>query len=332
MNSHGFLPGDRVSFLRESGGGILKRVKPNGQAVVEIGDGFEVEFPLVDLVLAERSVGSVGVEKEGGTSPLSGRTVLKTGISDHGLNLFYMPGDAQHAADGMWRIFLINGGENEGFAILSETGGDKPRIFFSGEIKAFEVIPVADWNPGLPGVNREWVLQAIWKGAKEIIAPQNKKLGLKYAGKAPALTDRPEGFGSAGVLLTGSEPAPMREKDAPKSRGSEHVQEMKDHVVLEKRAGREMWKIDLHSSELPIDVTGLSNSQIFDLQTGFFERKLSEAQFHGVWKLVVVHGVGKGRLRDKVLEILNRQEGLKHYDGPMAEYGYGATVVEFFWA
>lgn len=326
MSSALFLPGDKVRFLRENGGGVVKRVRSNGLAVVELSDGFEMDYPVQELVLAERPV----AVKEGASSPLSGRTIMKTGLTDHGLSLFYMPTDVQHAADGMWKIFLLNGGEYEGYAILSETGGDKPRIFFSGEIKAFEVIPVADWNPGLPGVNREWVLQGIWKGVKEVPAPQNRKMSLKYAGKAPALTDRPEGFGSPGVLLTGSEPAPMREKEAMKTPKPENIKEIKDHVVLEKRAGRELWKIDLHASELPIDVTGLSASQIFDLQTGFFERKLSEAQFHGVWKLVVVHGVGKGRLRDRVLEILNRQEGLKHYDGPLAEYGFGATVVEFF--
>jgi hypothetical protein len=329
MESHTFLPGDRVSFLREAGGGLLKRIRSNGIAVVELSDGFEMDYPLKELVLAERPV---PLNKEGSGSSLAGRTVMRTGLIDHGLSLFYMPDDVNHAANGMWRIFLINGGENEGYVILTETGSDKPRIFFSGEIKAFEVIPVGEWNPGLPGVNREWVVQAIWKGQKELTAPLNRKIALKYAGKSPALTDRPEGFGHAGVLLTGADPSPIREKEVMKTQKPDDVHHIKDHVVLEKRAGREVWKIDLHASELPIEVTGLSASQIFDLQIGFFERKLSEAQFRAVWKLVVVHGVGKGRLRDKVIEVLNRQEGLKHYDGPMADYGFGATVVEFFWA
>ncbi len=45
-----FKPGDKVSFLNETGHGIVTAVLSNGTVVVEMEDGFEIPYPVKQLV------------------------------------------------------------------------------------------------------------------------------------------------------------------------------------------------------------------------------------------------------------------------------------------
>jgi hypothetical protein len=326
-----FLPGDSVRFLHESGGGTVKRVKSNGMVEVEMPDGFEIDYFATQLVLVSRSEG----EKKGGHASLPGRMILKTGLGIQAPSLFYVPTQADKAADSMWRVYLINPYDMPIQVQLYDASGDKPVLHFSEELKAAEFVLVADWNPGFPGAYREWVLQVLVKDRNKIHQPFQQKLALKYAGRVPEQKDEVEGFGMRGVLLGAVHlTSENTESRMPEERVKPNrtIREISDHVVLDKHSGRETWKIDLHASELPIDVTGMSASQIFDFQIGFFERKMDEAQFHGVRKMIVVHGIGKGKLKERVTDILKSKDGLHFYDGPVKDFGYGATVVEFFWS
>ena len=63
--------------------------------------------------------------------------------------------------------------------------------------------------------------------------------------------------------------------------------------------------------------------QMRELRT-FYQRALSRR----IRKLVIIHGVGEGVLREEVRSFLERQEGLDFYDADFREYGKGATIVE----
>lgn len=55
--------GDKVRFLNDVGGGIVKNVKPNGIALVEDEDGFEIPCLVSDLVAVETNEHNVDVHK-----------------------------------------------------------------------------------------------------------------------------------------------------------------------------------------------------------------------------------------------------------------------------
>ncbi len=88
--------------------------------------------------------------------------------------------------------------------------------------------------------------------------------------------------------------------------------------------------VDLHIEKITDDWKGLSNLQIIGLQMRTFEKYYELALAHMQPSLVVIHGVGSGRLRDEIHEWLKLRKEVKtfvnQYD---PRFGYGATEIFF---
>jgi len=59
------------------------------------------------------------------------------------------------------------------------------------------------------------------------------------------------------------------------------------------------------------------------------ERHLDTARTRRLRKLIVIHGVGEGVLRENVITLLSALEDVSFYDASYAQYGRGATEVLF---
>lgn len=94
---------------------------------------------------------------------------------------------------------------------------------------------------------------------------------------------------------------------------------------------KDHWEIDLHFEDL-IDVYGdkLSKNQDQALlkQIAVFKEFYYKARSKKVRKLIVIHGFGKGILREELHIFLKGQEGVDFFDAPYTDYGHGATQVE----
>lgn len=90
------------------------------------------------------------------------------------------------------------------------------------------------------------------------------------------------------------------------------------------------YEIDLHIEKLLENWQGMSNFEILTLQLQEFSRYLDLAIGHRQSSLIVIHGVGKGRLRDEIHEILKNipevRNFINEYD---VRYGSGATKINF---
>jgi hypothetical protein len=86
-------------------------------------------------------------------------------------------------------------------------------------------------------------------------------------------------------------------------------------------------EVDLHLEEIVDDSTGMNNSQKLDAQIRHFKRKMEEAVINDVHKVIFIHGVGNGTLKQAIRAILAEMEGVTFYDASMAKYGFGATEV-----
>lgn len=104
------------------------------------------------------------------------------------------------------------------------------------------------------------------------------------------------------------------------------------HVRKGQLTGRrkevEMWEIDLHIEEITESHKGLSNQDILDKQMRELRSFYQKARSKFVRKLVIIHGVGEGVLKDEVRYFLDGKEGVEFYDADFREYGKGATAVE----
>jgi hypothetical protein len=88
--------------------------------------------------------------------------------------------------------------------------------------------------------------------------------------------------------------------------------------------------IDLHIEMLHDHPNSLTVAQILDIQLREFDRYLSKSVQMGVTKVYIIHGLGKGRLRELIHARLRRNSYVESYKNEYHnKYGYGATEVIF---
>jgi hypothetical protein len=88
--------------------------------------------------------------------------------------------------------------------------------------------------------------------------------------------------------------------------------------------------IDLHIEKLMDDWKHLSNYEILGIQLKTFEKYYELALTHFQPSLIVIHGVGEGRLRDEIHERLRLKKEVKSFVNQYHPlYGYGATEIFF---
>jgi len=86
-------------------------------------------------------------------------------------------------------------------------------------------------------------------------------------------------------------------------------------------------EIDLHIEELIDSHSGLTNAQILNIQLERFEKELHYVMSNGLKKLIVIHGVGNGKLKQEIISILKSINGIEYYDASYKNYGFGATEI-----
>jgi len=88
--------------------------------------------------------------------------------------------------------------------------------------------------------------------------------------------------------------------------------------------------VDLHIEKLSDNWKHLSNFEILTLQLKEFEKFYELAVAHYQPTLTIIHGVGKGKLREEIHAILNTKKEVKSFINQYtAAYGYGATEIYF---
>jgi dsDNA-specific endonuclease/ATPase MutS2 len=90
----------------------------------------------------------------------------------------------------------------------------------------------------------------------------------------------------------------------------------------------ELMEVDLHAHEILDSQRGLTNGEIVVAQIEHFERMLRNAEEKKIPRVVFIHGVGQGVLRQENRKILNDYyPHCEFMDAPYHTYGYGATEV-----
>jgi hypothetical protein len=89
-------------------------------------------------------------------------------------------------------------------------------------------------------------------------------------------------------------------------------------------------ELDLHADKITDKPGALDNFEILTLQLQTFEKYFDLAIAHHLPSMIVIHGVGSGKLRDEIHEILRVKRHVKsfvnRYD---PRFGYGATEIFF---
>lgn len=89
-------------------------------------------------------------------------------------------------------------------------------------------------------------------------------------------------------------------------------------------------EVDLHIEVLAPNYKSMSNAEIMELQLQTLQKSLHLAIVHRQERLIVIHGVGTGALRDAVHRVLKETPEVQSFRNEyMGRYGFGATAVIF---
>ena len=87
-------------------------------------------------------------------------------------------------------------------------------------------------------------------------------------------------------------------------------------------------EVDLHIEKLVKSKSGMSNADILNKQLDTAKHKVEFAIRNRIPKIVLIHGVGEGILKEELYRMLRRYP-VKFEEASYQRYGYGATEVSF---
>lgn len=88
--------------------------------------------------------------------------------------------------------------------------------------------------------------------------------------------------------------------------------------------------VDLHMEKLSDNWSHMSNFEILTMQLNEFEKWYDLAVAHLQPNLIIIHGVGSGKLRDEIHDILKSKKEVRYFINQYhPQYGYGATEIFF---
>jgi len=88
--------------------------------------------------------------------------------------------------------------------------------------------------------------------------------------------------------------------------------------------------VDLHIDKLVDNYADLTSGEILDIQLKEFEKWYDHALLHKQKTLTIIHGLGKGILKNEIHSILsNKTEVSGYHNLHHPQYGMGSTEIIF---
>lgn len=348
-----FNIGDRVIFLNEKGGGIVTGIVSDDIVHVSVADGFEIPYAVKDLLkagVAEAYMASSS-EEEDANPDMKSLYAIPNKIDQlaAGVYLAFVPEDQQQTLKGSLEVLLINHNPYQLlYSIYQHTAGHHRGVDFGYvdpdaqlRVSTIERTDIEAWANGM--------VQLVFymEGKATPLNPASETIRLK-----PVKVYKEDSFRYEPVIrkhalfieLTTIEKQAQKlgldqiaDDDMARLKGQlqeEKTQKpppRKEQSFLDKhKVDDKIAEVDLHIGELIDRTEGLSNVEMLNIQMDYFRRCMEEARAQKLSKVIFIHGVGNGRLKNELSRFLRQAQGVEFYDASFARYGMGATEVVFY--
>ena len=125
------------------------------------------------------------------------------------------------------------------------------------------------------------------------------------------------------IRVSNSEIAEIKkEKELPKRK--------KATVLRVKERTAPKMEVDLHINQLVKNSKQIGKFEMLNLQLETAKRQLDFAISKRIQKIVFIHGVGEGVLKEELGYLFGKYDNVKFYDADYQKYGLGATEVYIF--
>ncbi|MEA2042876.1 MAG: DUF2027 domain-containing protein [Bacteroidota bacterium] len=340
---------DKVSFLNETGGGIITKLVDNETALVENEDGFEIPVLLSELILKKAWSPDLGQNKF--TEEPQEKDVQEVKIeenpdifysdsSDVNIYMAFVPQNQDAPTSKGFDVYLIN--DSNYFLQYNLNylyNGDFE--LFRGELEPNIKFFLTEIPRNTISDDFQMLFQCLFFDQKKfkLQAPLVKDLKIKASKLFKAGAYKPNDFfDELALIVPILEKNPMNEalekldnksfaeKIKREKAPAKAERAIKKHKDEKKKSYKE---VDLHIHELIDDETGLTDNDKREYQLDKFREEMDNAlKGKEVKRIVFIHGVGSGRLKhDLRRELQRKYKTCLYQDASFAEYGYGATMV-----
>ena len=344
--------GDKVRFLSEVGGGIVKGFQGKDIVLVEDADGFDIPMPMRECVVIDtddynmkRKAAPAPSKAEGPAKPMKPempavqRQPETRGGDMLNVMLAFVPEDVKAISSTSFEAYLVN---DSNYYLYY--------MYLSAEGKAWKAR-----SHGLIEPNMKFLLEEFTKEAlneMEHVAVQffafkdSKPFSVKPVISVELRIDTVKFYKLH--TFSGSDffeqPALIYEivtNDVPAKKvyisaediqnallQKKEVEKPKSQPIVKRGSSNGIIEIDLHINELLDDAHGMSNSEILNYQLDKFREVMEKYKSKREQKIVFIHGKGDGVLRKALLdELKHKYSTCRYQDASFQEYGFGATLV-----
>lgn len=362
-----FKTGDKVRFLNQTGGGVITRMINEFMASVAIDDGFEIPTLTSELVVIEDEARNSrlfrtednsknNTENKPAEAPKTAKPVpapepefepstpiriRKTQqIVNDGVYLLFMPLNQEYPVAGDIQVFIANHTSYDVlFSVFTRNrdsvitgidyGSVEPHYKYS--VAVVNRDDISDWLSGFVQ------LQFFSYEPEKVILPVNASF------KARGSQFYSEHSFAENALLSGSKALQLnlvqviefqsvedQDKGDLKRKNVVNIAsknfEPESLIDKHRTQGNEA-EVDLHISALRERYDNLSPHEILNIQVRYFENALENAMLKGYRKVVFIHGIGNGALKQAVTNRLNDYDNVEFQAASFAKYGAGAIEV-----
>ncbi len=333
--------GDRVRFLNDVGGGYITKFQSKNVVLVMQDDGFEVPILTKEIVVVE------SVSKEAPSAKAAPRVEEDVEDDDYSyeetpegdqLKLIFalVPQDAKNIPGMGLDIYLVNDSNYFISFVIAESDKQKLHPVANGllEPNTKELIQGFSLSD-LAEVNAFSVQGIAFKKDKpyqeQEVLQRSIAINAVKLSKATSY-QRNEYFHEPAVITEISiDPLQQKVEELTQQQTQEIVKEKERRPRVKKSASpkvnNNIVEVDLHIHELLDNTAGMSNGEMLGYQMDTFHQTLEEYKNKKGQKIVFIHGVGNGTLKNDLRKELDRKYKYSYQDASFREYGFGATMV-----
>jgi len=348
-----FKVGDKVKFLNESGGGIVSKIISNLMVNVAVEEGFDIPYLNGDLVLVEATTNhSEKMFNEDFNVDFNPETKIATGQSPavqsftnvknskqaseaSGVYLAFVPHDQKWFITGMLDVYLVNHTSSDILFSLFLKNENSFRGFDFSSVEpesahlldSIEREQAEDWREGIVQIlyYQDEVNQVLLPAHTNFKIKQSK-LNNENAYQYNGLVEGKSFIVSLNEIQHQQKANSVfgKEDEIAEQKSVEKKEEalIDHHQTLPKIA-----EVDLHIGELMDNISGMESRDMFAFQKKYFKDCLESAILNNYKKVTFIHGVGNGRLKNAIVEILKQYEDLENQSASISKYGVGAIDV-----
>jgi len=351
-----FKIGDKVSFLNDKGGGVVKKIIDTRMVEVEIEDGFNIPVVTSDLVLDFRAQPSRQQEVtqkvqqeiknqqiiEQETKNEARRAELRRfarNVEEEGVYLAFIPHDQQWLMTGPIDVAIVNHTPADALYSFNLKTESRYQNVDYGSIAAYSKVVVE-------AISREDIEQ--WcEGLVQVVLCQDNIDFIYHPLHAPfslrsSRFFKDGSFVESGVLGEKAMMISLSSLVALKGSEADFTKLMKDGV-MQPKPSKDIVKekalidkhqvapgeaiVDLHIGELVDNILGMSSNDIFRVQVEYFKKMLDSAIQNEYSKVTFIHGVGNGVLKNHIINELRNYENTSNKMASISKFGVGALDV-----